>query len=306
MNKIKRILKTTILLAAVCLMCGLSVNASAADQLTYPDRAVRSGNNVYYALGNDGVGYIYRYNVSTGKKSLFVKKPCYYNGMFISGKYLYFTVDNYGGSDGRDRYIYRIGLNGKGLKRLASGYSPVVIGNKVYYTGVSKVKEYRVIHDSALTGIWQMSLTGSNKKCIYKGNAMLLAKSGENLLVGWKTHFTISTSGKKIADFQYGSSVFANTFWGSRYSRSEAVTVCSNSQGYQYSSSGSVLYRTVNGKTTKIRTFKNQTVYKIIDLNGYLWVVTQEGYSRANVYIMKANGKSCKKLTTFQMAGGSW
>lgn len=318
MEEFKKILKIMAVLGGICLMYMFSVNVSAADKVTIPDRAVRSGKNVYYAIGNDGAGYLYRYNIS-GKKTLIVKKPC--KQISIKGSYLYFTVDSYTGTDGQNQYVYRVKTNGNGLKKLASGYSPVQIGNYIYYLATEKGKNYGgwgSLCDQKIKGIYRMKLNGSGKKCIYsvsgsKNNpwtSYLYKLSGNRLLLiyyenGKTKADSFTISGKRISRFTLNGNVLSNT--DKDKGDAFGLTVCSNSKNYSYSFSGNCLYRSVNGnKKCVLKLGSSEQIKKIIDLNGYLWIVSHKQGMTANVYLVKENGTGKKLLQSFRLAGGGW
>lgn len=323
----KKTSKKLFLLAVLfCLALGLHVSVQAADKVTIPDRAVRSGNNVYWALGNDGSGYIRRYNVKTKKSKTIVKLRS--KELSVKGNYLYFTVDNYIGSDGCDYYIYRADKNGKNRKKLAKGHCPVIIGNYIYYVGTKKGKPFGTTMDVGATGIYRMKLNGSGKKCIYKVNSTesigsLCQVNKKLMFISNGSWYTITTAGKKKTAFTWSFGKqncntninyfvnYGNTRWPVMENK-----VSANSKGESYAGSGSAIIRTTKGGGSKaIKNFKDEKVYKIIDLNGYLFVITQgstpmkgSGYmaSCARVYVMKPNGKEQKRLTEFILAGGGW
>ncbi len=88
---------------------------------------------VYSAVGPDGGGCLYAYNTSQKAKKLISKMQC--SEISEKGNYLYCTVNKYGGSDGRNKYIYKIAKNGKSSKKLANGFCPIIIDNYISNIG---------------------------------------------------------------------------------------------------------------------------------------------------------------------------
>lgn len=322
--KMKSGKKLVFLTALLCLLFGLQVYVQAADMVTMPDRAVRSGNNIYWAIGNDGSGFINCYNIKTKKSKQIIKLNS--KQLSVKGNYLYFTVDNYLGSDARDHYIYRAQKNGKNRKKLAKGNCPVVIGNYIYYIGTKKGKLYGVTVDMGTTGIYRMKLNGSGKKCIYKpagteSIASLYQIDNKLLFKSDSSWYTITLAGKKKTGFTWSfgkQNCNTNMNYFASYGNSKWPVlenkVSANNKGYSFAGSGGSIIRTSKSGVSKtIKTLKNQRIYKIIDLNGYLFVIAHgekmfNGYqtSCARVYVMKSSGKGQKKLTEFILAGGGW
>lgn len=297
-----------------CFLFLLPLSVHAADRIHIPDRAVRSGKSVYYAIGNDGEGYIYRYNIPSKKKNIILRKRCKH--LSVKEKYIYFTIDNYNGSDGCDQYVYRMKNDGSHLMKLANGYSPVIIGKNIYYIGVIKEKNvFGTLEDNETAGIYRMNLNGSRKKCIYSFKksiyfTSLYSLSGNRLILADRNEFkSIEISGKKIRiePYLFNKNICMNTsFYRSIDNKNP---ICNNHKEYRFSATSNKLYRIKGNKRKIIGVFKKGTsIQKIIDLDGYLFIVTEGGYphSYANVYILNHNGKEKKLVYHFILAGGSW
>lgn len=127
------------------------------------------GRYVYYIGIYSGVPYdgIRRLDTKTGKiKKIFEKEGKYY-GIFedivVKGKYIYFTWNRKGAAVD-EKYVYRIGKNGKNAKKLAAGCDIKLVGNRIYYT---KCKVVNDKYDGVCTkpvGEASMKLDGSNKR----------------------------------------------------------------------------------------------------------------------------------------------
>lgn len=308
----KKVRSVILLLFGLCMMCGISVTAHAADKMYMPDRAVRAGNYIYYAIGNDGEGYVYRYHIPSKKKKLLLQTRCKH--LSAKGQYLYMTVDKYSGSDNSNHFIYRAKKNGSGLKKLANGHSPVVIGKHIYYIGTQKGKFYSSTVDSKVTGVWRMNLNGRGKKCIYKSSDIQLKygrlyslSNNRLVLQRGDNYHSMTLSGKKLQVYPFGLNTYANTMQTPYWVMKDPNTVCSNQKGYKFSAASNRLYRTKGNSRKTIHTFPgNESIQKIIDLNGYLFVITHKEYTHANVYILDQNGKGKKKTYSFILAGGGW
>jgi hypothetical protein len=306
------------LLCAVLLLfiTGRPLSVHAADRVYIPDRAVRSGNNVFWAIGNDGEGPLHCYNISTKKDKVLVNAGC--KQLSIKGNYLYFTIDSYGGSDGANEAIYRVSTSGSGKKCLAKGHYPVLIGNYIYYIAVQKATRDGVSVNGKAIGIYRMNLDGSGKKCIYKGYVDKLVGAGSKLIFyqsgKW---YSIGVNGGTVSRYTWGAGrQNCNTNLDKLGYSSSGITgnINRNNKNYVYSVSGSNLYRTSGTTKTKIATFSNETIRKVIDMNGYLFVITSTKtitynnvtgtYARG--YVVNQSGKILKRVYNQMEAGGSW
>ncbi len=134
------------------------------------DRALAAGNfhgkQLYFGMGGD----LCALNTQNGKVSTLCEiLKTKYNPIgdvcYAKGK-LYFTVDlaAAAGDEARhQRVIYCVGAGGKGKKRLAAGYAPQVVKNKVYYIAERYNKKTGV---GKSTGLYRMNLDGSGKEAV--------------------------------------------------------------------------------------------------------------------------------------------
>jgi hypothetical protein len=298
---------------------GSSTQVNAAESVTdetsvvqiyTPDRAVRSGKYVYYALGNDGSGSLVKYNIKTKKsKTLYKKYGC--KSLSVNGSYIYCCVDKYSGSDNSNYYIYRISKDGKKVKQLDKGYDPVVIGKYIYYVKTKNEKNSE--YDTSI-GIYRMKLDGSGKKKIWSAGEIygIEGKTEDGKIViaaiitGTKVSYNLldpNTGADSSFDWYSGLTkvTTASTYFNTQIS-------C-NGDKIWYSYSGNTVYSQSVGSASskKAASFSKGSIKKLIDLNGYFFVVTQNSNaSKAYVYISKKNGSDKKLIYSFQMAGGSW
>jgi hypothetical protein len=232
--------------------------------------------------------------------------------MSLKGKYIYCTVDKYKGSDGSNDYIYRVKSDGTQAKKLAKGRSPVVCGKYIYYIKTKLVKNGGTKSDE-IVGLYRMSLDGSNNKKI-KGDMDVYTLYGttENdslLCTGiMADHPTLTVD----ISYEIKTGKAARYYWSfnkqtvTTASLNEYSIVSSHAQKVQYMYSGNSIYDVTNSSSKKVAaTYPNGTIKKIIDLDGYFFVVTEDS-TKAYVYISKEDGSDCTLLTSFYVAGGGW
>lgn len=307
-GKIRRICA---LLFAVVMICGSIPVSAAANTVNIPVHGVRSGKYLYYAIGNDGGGSIYRYNISTGNQARVVLGKC--SRISVKGKYLYYELNTYGGSDGSSYYIYRVGINGKGKQKLADGRCPVVIGNYVYYIGVAKQEYYGgQMVDGRTLGVYRMGLNGSGKKLISGNTSIYTLGAGSNQLYmmppessSW-TAYNVKT-GKTSQVSMSGYSL--NTEY--RYGANRKFYTYSNiiGKGYKFTYEGGTVYRW-KGSTKKKLVNLGGSIDKIFYTNGSLVAITHKRTTQypevAYVYTFNYKGQGKKLLDSFPVAGGGW
>lgn len=297
-----------LILALIMIFSNVSVTfADTTEKLTIPVHAAYSSGNVYYAFGCDSGGNMYRYNISTKKKTCLIRgRKC--KNIFAKGNYIYFSCNLYGGSDAQNHYIYRMNRNGKGIKRLASGHSPVVIGNYIYYLGISKIRYYGNVVDKNIVGIYRMKLNGTGKKCLYKSSRITQLASGNN-----KVYFKLGSAGniwkymnvrnKKVYDGKISGHKMNSSFsYGYSWPQK---TYCNVTDGtYTYTFSGGNVYRK-RGRSTKKLLSVGGKVQKVITVGKYVIAVTHKN-NRAYAYIVQNNGKNRALLQSWFLAGGGW
>lgn len=175
MRKLRRLLATTLAvvmtLTSLTMMNSVDTQAKGTKSIVVPGCAVKEGKYIYYAYEGDGMRMgITRYNTETGKTKLIFhdeKNVGYgYHKLTVKGSYIYFvwSKTEHGASD--CNYVYRVGTNGKNLKKLALAGDYVIKGKKIYFL------EEKIQHEDGETyglktgNICSMSLTGTGKKVV--------------------------------------------------------------------------------------------------------------------------------------------
>lgn len=89
--------------------------------------------------------------------------------------------------------------NGKNIKKLAAGDSPVIVGEKILYVGGKIVKE-RDVEQFSSDGIYSMSLSGTGKKKVSNQNTYKIGVCGFDTKANCGTGkaYLINYKGKKI------------------------------------------------------------------------------------------------------------
>ena len=144
----------------------------------YTISADTDGEYIYYTVHNAGFdgteNYAFKRSIKTGKETS-VKL-----GHSIR-VYKDFILDvRTVGSDVIKNYISKTDKNGK-RKELAMGYSPILVGNSIYYIAEKKVKVYDDRYTGEPIGIYKMDINGKNKKTVKKGVTGQLGVSGKNI-----------------------------------------------------------------------------------------------------------------------------
>ena len=144
----------------------------------YTISADTDGEYIYYTVhyaGFDGTeNHAFKRSIKTGKETA-VKL-----GHSIR-VYKDFILDvGTAGSDVIKHYISKTDKNGK-RKELAMGYSPILVGNSIYYIAEKKVKVYDDRYTGEPIGIYKMDINGKNKKPVKKGVTGQLGVSGKNI-----------------------------------------------------------------------------------------------------------------------------
>lgn len=273
---------------------GIAYSATT-EQVNYPYYACTDGKMIYYAVGLDHQGgKLYMYNPETKKQRLISNLSC--SQLCITSYNIYCTVNNNYGTDGSDRFIYKMSKDGSKVKKLASGYSPVVIGKYVYYIAVKKqLFSDGVYRETESIGIYRMDSNGGQKKCIRKFDS----KFGTNRIMAGKDRI--------IAKNYVNSKLYAMSLSGG-LKRIDAtsnmritttfdnIKISNNIYGYSYSSSGNALIKH-KGTAKKViyrfpkNEYGNGTISSITDLGKYLFVTTG-----MNAYVLTKDGTNVKRV----------
>ena len=143
----------------------------------YTISADTDGEHIYYtvhaAIFDGTENHAFKRNIKTGKETgikLGHSIKAYKDFILSVG-----TI----GSAMPTHYITKVDKNGK-RKELAKGYSPVLVGNSIYYIAEKKVKVYDMYAGEPI-GIYKMDINGKNKKPVKKGVTGQLGVSGKNI-----------------------------------------------------------------------------------------------------------------------------
>lgn len=266
----------------------------AATTINYTSGAYQEGSNVYYVLKVESDltstyshhGNIRKYNINTNKSTLVAKGK--YVEIIADSNYFYATEDKNlgGGGYSYSCTIYRIDKNGKNRKKLDHGESPVKIGKYLYYI---KTKSWNGLYQDPI-GIYRMTTSGTDKKCLYRGSFHDFGYAGKKLYFGSSGNFysmNLDGSGLKKVNFK--------NYYFSVNGYSDYKVVCN---GWSYMSEkgtyfGRTLYAFKNGTKKKIASSDyaySEFIY-IIQLKNWILVRTTSKEGRWwYYYIMKPNG----------------
>ncbi len=127
-----------------------------------------NGKWTYYAVENT----IYKLDSQTGsaKKVKTISSTCYISDISYKSGYLYFTANDYMGSDASENFICRMKTNGSGYKKLTRGYHPSVYNGRIYYIALKHTKDKNGYESDQSLGIYSMKLNGDKKTVIKKGS----------------------------------------------------------------------------------------------------------------------------------------
>lgn len=261
----------------------------------------------YNHIGNteQSIG-LYRVEIKTGKRKKIFNQQAY--GIKVSGNWIY--CSSYDNRDG-GFYIYRISKTGRTVQTLAKGKDAVLTGRYLYYCSYNG---YNV------TGLWRMSLNGSNKKCLYKkkqnttiGMAGLYkGKIAVCIRTGTADgrYYVMDSNGRKTAihisrkklngNFRQSNSAYLGEL--------DNLTISDNTYGYKYKISGCKVLRQ-KGKNSKVlHTFPGKIDW-VSDFGGFIVVQARSAkkppYSSMsgyyNIYIVSVTGKTVKKVVVDEM-----
>lgn len=262
----------------------------AATTINFTSGAYREGNDVYYVLEQEydssstylHFGNIKKYNINTNTSTV-VAKGRYFDVVGDS-KYLYATENKYlgGSGDSCSCTIYRINKNGKSRKKLDHGESPVRIGKYLYYI---KTASWNGLYQEPI-GIYRMTTSGSNKKCILSMKYIYgLGYAGKKLYFNsGRYYYSVNLDGsnlKKINMKKYNST--ENDY-------GDQKVTC---KGWSYKSENSkILYAYKKGVKRKIATnYSYSDFFYIIQLKDRIMVRSTSKDARWwYFYIMKPDG----------------
>lgn len=236
---------------------------------------------VHYAIFDGTKSYAFKRNIKTGKETG-IKL-----GHSIKAYKDFILSVGTAGSDVIKHYISKTDKNGK-RKELAMGYSPILVGNSIYYIAEKKVKVYDDRYTGEPIGIYKMDINGKNKKPVKKGVTGQLGVSGKNIY---------------YSDSSFENQETANKWYNLKTGKLEGNVIPS----YLYDPISKTKV-TFNESEVKAGKYKNgnweyKTIFKYKEPNDYTGISAVRVYGSKilvqvgnfKIYIMDLNGKN-KKL----------
>ena len=245
---------------------------------SYKPSSIKSGNYMYYAVYSN----IYKVNVKTRKSTLVYssKSGFWISDLTVKDGWIYCVLDKFMGTGGSYPYIFKVKTNGKSAKTLKKGIRPVVYKGNIYYIkcDFDENDDYYVERN---VGLYRMSLSGKNDKCIKKSSKIedFTVYKSKIYYIGYNDYesnlYTMSTSGGKSKVMIYGID----------YS-STGIKIYSD---YIYFNYGYDIYKTKINSTKKTKVVSNA---EIKDVSGGYVYYTVEGYESESLYKMKLSNRA--------------
>ena len=260
---------------------GVSVKQSQRDSKkgsTYKPSSIKSGNYMYYAVYDK----IYKVNVNTRKSTLVYtsKSGYWFSDLAVKGGWIYCTMDKYKGKDGLYPYIFKVKTNGKSAKTLKQGMAPVIYNGNIYYIKCD-FDENDDYYGERNLGIYRMSLSGKNDKCIKKSDAI------EDFAVYKSKIYYTKSDG-------YGSNLYNVSISGGK-SKVMVYDIGYNSAGikiysdYIYFNYGDGIYKIKTTSTKKTKVVSNADIRDVS--GGYVYYIV-DGYDSQSLYKIKISNKA--------------
>lgn len=280
----------------------VTVKPVSYEYLYVPSYAAMSGKMLYYAVGMDYQGgRLYMYNTATKKQKKISDLRC--ADLTVTKNYIFCTVNKYIGSDGIDRFIYRMSKDGKKAKALAYGYSPVVVGKYIYYIGVKKSNINGMKSERSI-GIYRMDANGGHKKCVLKFNGKTSCEklvAGKNRVIfsgsSLSTTFALTTSGKLSRITPSTRTMRINTYTRTTPTAVKRMPISHNKYGLIYMVKGRSIVKYKGTDSRKIFTLpskyaKHGGINTVIDCGEYLFFISDAQYA----FVVSKNGTGAKKV----------
>lgn len=220
---------------------------------------------MYYSVYNK----IYKVNVNTKKSTLIYTNSdawLFYD-LTVKDGWIYCVMDTFQGTGGEYSYIFKVRTNGKDAKVLKKGSNPVIYNGSIYYlkeTFSTNSWEYT----NKVVGIYKMSLSGANDKCIKKSSTI-----SEFIVYKSKIYYTnYGTSNNYLRRISLTG--------GTSKIMSSGTYIPQNLKAYSdyiYFNYNSHIYKIKTSSTSKSRIISNA---KLMDLSsGYVYYTTyKSGY----------------------------
>lgn len=280
----------------------VTVKPVSYEYLYVPSYAAMSGKMLYYAVGMDYQGgRLYMYNTATKKQKKISDLKC--ADLTVTKNYIFCTVNKYIGSDGIDRFIYRMSKDGKKAKALAYGYSPVVVGKYIYYIGVKKSNINGMKSERSI-GIYRMDANGGHKKCVLKFNGKTSCEklvAGKNRVIfsgsSLSTTFALTTSGKLSRITPSTRTMRINTYTRTTPTAVKRMPISHNKYGLIYMVKGRSIVKYKGTDSRKIFTLPSKYanysgINTVIDCGKYLFITANYQYA----FVVSKNGTGAKKV----------
>lgn len=241
------------------------------------------------------------YNTATKKQKKISDLRC--ADLTVTKNYIFCTVNKYIGSDGIDRFIYRMSKDGKKAKALAYGYSPVVVGKYIYYIGVKKSNINGMKSERSI-GIYRMDANGGHKKCVLKFNGKTSCEklvAGKNRVIfsgsSLSTTFALTTSGKLSRITPSTRTMRINTYTRTTPTAVKRMPISHNKYGLIYMVKGRSIVKYKGTDSRKIFTLPSKYanysgINTVIDCGKYLFITANYQYA----FVVSKNGTGAKKV----------
>ena len=186
MKKTKLQWKSTLLILILISSLIMSLTAEGAEKgkkapdglsvVEFSYNVVTDGEYLYYCP-DWSYGLIKR-NLKTGKEVV-ISDMLGVRYLSIYGNSIYFSY-SIPSSISYAPYIYKIDKNGKNIKKLVAGDSPIIIEKKIYYIGGKMLKDNGTEYFSS-DGIYGMNLLGTAKKKVSSQKTYKIGRLGRDL-----------------------------------------------------------------------------------------------------------------------------
>ena len=184
------------------------------------------------------------------------------------------------GTGGSYPYIFKVKTNGKSAKTLKKGIRPVVYNGNIYYIKCD-FDENDDYYGERNLGIYRMSLSGKNDKCIKKSDAIEDFAVYKSKIYYTKSNdygyylYNVSTSGGKSKVMFYDTDIYPSD-----------IKIYSD---YIYFNYGYDIYKIKINSTKKTKVVSNAALRDVS--GGYVYYIV-DGYDSQSLYKIKISNKS--------------
>lgn len=242
-------------------------------------KSVKSGDYMYYAVYN----HIYKVNVKTKKITLVYKnnKTGEFSDLIVKDGWIYCVRDAYtGGTSEQYLYIFKVRTNGKNAQTLTKGHNPVIHNGSIYYVKKQFIEDGDEVRYKNY-GIYKMSLSGKNDKCIKKSSTM-----NEFIIYKSNIYYVNSSKGVSYVRKMSLSGKSTKIMTSNKHYTPDNLRAYSD---YIYFNSDGGIYKIKTTSTKKILVLSHSEFTEVSD--GYIyynaWIDEEH-----NFYRMKLSNKS--------------